>query len=387
MDLTVVDAGEVKGVHGLAILEHDIVCDVDNVVYGTHTGITDTLAHPCGAGSDADVLDHTGGVAGAELRVFNDYLCIVVYIAVGAGLHNRLVELELLAEGDGSLTGKTDHAEAVGAVGSDLKFHNVIIIADYSADIVAGLAILTEDKNTVGNAVGELLLLCVQILKSAHLAELCVVSEHIAVVDILAVGDDLDLTGAQIKLQLPLELAVALNMQHVGCNYGAVYTVTVVNVGADGGLFGVDGMVVTQNGGGLYLTVGIVMGGQRKLFEGAEHTGGLNTAQLALFNLHAAGQQGLVQSHGYKVAHMDVPCTGADLYRLFLSHIQLCHQHMVGIGVLVQREDLAHHNAVHALAEILGDFHLGARDGHSLGKTSVVIVFYGKLNKLIEPFS
>src|SRR5699024_1437291 len=38
-DFVLLDAGIVKSVHGLAIFQHDIVGDIDNVVDGTHAGV------------------------------------------------------------------------------------------------------------------------------------------------------------------------------------------------------------------------------------------------------------------------------------------------------------------------------------------------------------
>ena len=121
-----------------------------------------------------------------------------------------------------------------------------------------------------------------------------------------------------------------------------------------------------------------------KLLERAEHAVGGNAAQLALGDLHAAGQQGVVQGGRHQVAHMDVPGPGADLYRLALADVDLADQHMVGIGVLLQGHNAAHLHVMDVLAQVLGDLHLGAGQGHGLGELSV-----GGINsdKLIQPFS
>ena len=65
VNLVVADAGKVERVHGLAVLKHDVVCDVDDVVYRAHTGVADTLTHPARGRRDLDVLDHARGVARA----------------------------------------------------------------------------------------------------------------------------------------------------------------------------------------------------------------------------------------------------------------------------------------------------------------------------------
>ena len=64
-------AGEVEGVHGLAVLQHHIVGDIHNVVDGTDAGVPEPLAHPRGRGPDLHVLHQAGGVAGAEVGILN----------------------------------------------------------------------------------------------------------------------------------------------------------------------------------------------------------------------------------------------------------------------------------------------------------------------------
>ena len=64
-DLTALHIAVVEGVHGLAILQHNVVGNVHNVVDGTHTHGTQPLPHPLGGGGDLHVADHPGGVAGA----------------------------------------------------------------------------------------------------------------------------------------------------------------------------------------------------------------------------------------------------------------------------------------------------------------------------------
>ena len=146
-------------------------------------------------------------------------------------------------------------------------------------------------------------------------------------------------------------------------------------------------MVVAQNGGGLDLRVGEIVGGHVQLLDGAEHTVGGHAAELALGDLHAAGEQGVVQGRRDQIPHVHVPRTGTDLNRLTLPHVDLGHQHVVGVGVLFDGQDLAHLYIFHFLAQVLGDFHLGAGDGHGLGKGLVVDFFQGQINKLIQPFS
>ena len=46
--LAALDIAIVKSVHRLAVFHHDIVCDINNVVNGTHAHCTQTLTHPLG---------------------------------------------------------------------------------------------------------------------------------------------------------------------------------------------------------------------------------------------------------------------------------------------------------------------------------------------------
>ena len=138
MHFSVVNAGEVKSVHGLAVFEHDIVRDVDYVVYRSHSGISDTLAHPGGRRGDLYVFYHSGSVSRAELGVLNDDLGHIVDIAAGFGFNNRGVKLKLLTESNCRFSCKPYDAETVRTVRGDLKFHNMVIHAYQLADIVSG---------------------------------------------------------------------------------------------------------------------------------------------------------------------------------------------------------------------------------------------------------
>ena len=385
--LAVVDTGEVERVHRLAVLQHDIVRDIDDIVYRAHTGVADTLAHPFGAGGDLYVLDHARGVARTERGVLNDDLCKLVYVAAGLGLYHRLMQRQLLAEGDGGLARKADHAQAVGAVGRDLKLDHVVVHADERAYIVAGAAVLVQHEYAVGDAVGELLLLGVQVGKRAYEPRLGVIGDHVALVHVLAAAYRVAHAGACVKLALPLVDAVGLHARHL-CRYHAAEDgLAAADVGGDGRRVGVERVVVAKYGGGLYLTVGVVVRGELQLLEGAQHTVGFNAAQLAAGYLHAAGQHGIVQRRGNHVALMHIPRAGAYLHGRLRADVYLRHQHVVGIRVLRDGKDPAHLDVLDALAQILGYLHLRAGDSHRLAEGAVVILIYRKINKLVEPFS
>ena len=159
---------------------------------------------------------------------------------------------------------------------------------------------------------------------------------------------------------------------------------TRLDIGGDGGLFGVDGLIVAKNGGGGDGGVGEITLVQTQLIKTAEHTVGLDAPELALFNLHAAGEGGLVLGNGNQIAHMDVPCAGDDLNSLIGANVDLADPHMVGVGVTLQSSDLTHHHVGDLSSQILKTLHLGAGEGHSLRKIFIVCV---NGDKLVEPFS
>ena len=105
-DLVALDILDVKGVHRLAVLEHDVVGDV--------------------------VVD----VAAAALDL-------------------RLMEVERLVEGGRRLAGKTDDRQAVRAVRGDLKLDGGVVAAQRRGDVLADLAVLLNEEDTVLDGVRE----------------------------------------------------------------------------------------------------------------------------------------------------------------------------------------------------------------------------------------
>ena len=89
---TTLYAGIIKGVHRLAIFQHNIVCDINNIVDGTHAVITQTAAHPSGGGLNFDVFYHFCSVAGAKVCVGYFHLEKIGDVSVSA-LYNRRVQL------------------------------------------------------------------------------------------------------------------------------------------------------------------------------------------------------------------------------------------------------------------------------------------------------
>ena len=61
-DLAVGEFSGVEGVHGLAVFEHHVVSDIDDVVDRTEPDGGETLLHPVGGRLDGDAGDDGGGV-------------------------------------------------------------------------------------------------------------------------------------------------------------------------------------------------------------------------------------------------------------------------------------------------------------------------------------
>ena len=263
----------------------------------------------------------------------------------------------------------------------------MIVAAEKRRHIVTGLAVLMQDQDAVGNAVRKLLLLGVQILERADGLLAGVIGHQIARVDVLAVRHGDSLAAAQIQGAAPAVHTGQLHRLDRRGNDLAKDLVAGLDVSGDGGLGRVDGVIVAQDSGRLDGRVVEIVNREFKFLERAEHTEGLDATELTLGNFHAAGQQRVMQSRGDKIALMDVPGAGADLYWCILAHLQLADQHMVGIGVLLQLQDLADLDVFHARREILRDLNLGAGDRHRLSKGLVVNLIQAQVHELVKPFS
>ena len=305
-------------------------------------------------------------------------------VAASLGADDGRVELQLLVEGRGRLAGETDHAQAVGAVRGDLEFDDMVVIAEQCGHVVAGLHVLVQDQDAVGEAVRELALLGVKVSQCADAVFCRVIGDQVALVQVLAARDEL---GIGSEAQLPQVHTGVFHVLDLCGNDLAEDAVTGLDVGADRGLFGVDGLVVAEDRGRLDDGIGEVVLGHVQLFERAEHAVRHDAAQLALRDCHAAGEPRVVQRRGHEVAHMDVPGAGADLHGIALAHVELQHQHMVGVRVALDRQDAPHLHVFHAPAQILGGLHLRARDGHSLVKFTVADLAQRQIDILSQPFS
>ena len=157
-----------------------------------------------------------------------------------------------------------------------------------------------------------------------------------------------------------------------------------LDIRRDGGLFRVDGVVVAQNGGGGDGGVGEVPLVQPQLVQAAHHAVGQHPPQLAPLDLLAAGQGGVMEGHRRQIAHVNVPRPGDDLKGPFPAHIQPAHPHMVAVLVALHGQHTAHHHIFDLRPQLGGALHLGAGQGHGLGKLPVGHIY---LDKFIEPLT
>ena len=384
-DVAAFDAAEVKCVHRLAVFEHHIVRDIDDVVDGAHAAVAQSLAHPARRRCNFDVFHHARGVARAEVAVLNVDVDKVGDAAAAAVRLGR-VQLKGALERRARLAGKADDGKAVGAVRRDLKLDDGIVKAEDVRHVEARLGVLfLQNEDTVGDAVRELLLLGVQVFERADGAALRVVRDEVALVEVRA--DSLRRTGDCAVVHANVVAAVrALHRLDAAAEHRAVDLVAGLDVSGDGGLRGVDGMIVVQKRRGRDDGIGEVMLRRHaKLLERAEHTVGLYAAQLALFDLHAARQMRAVQRCGDIVAHMDVPRAGNDLHGLGLTDVDLADPHVVGVFMALHLENFADDHVLEVFVRTLDGLDLRAGERHLVVEFLIGDIL--EVNEFVEPIT
>ena len=145
--------------------------------------------------------------------------------------------------------------------------------------------------------------------------------------------------------------------------------------------------VIAENQNAVFDGIGEIVNGYVQFLYGAQHTVGLFATELALGDVNAAGQIGVVLSNGNIVADLNVLCTGNDLNRFFFANVNLANPHMVGVFVALDFLNQAYHNILNFCTGIGGDFYLGAGNGHCLGKVMSAHFGHGQVDKFIQPFS
>ena len=130
--------------------------------------------------------------------------------------------------------------------------------------------------------------------------------------------------------------------------------------------------------------IGIVVGVETELAEGAEHTLARHAAQLAGTDLLAAGERGAVQRHGDHVADGDVLRAGDDGELMLLSRVDRADPQVIGVGVPFHGKDAPDRDVFDALAGAGECFDLGAGHGHAVAE---LLVGYGDARVIAEPFA
>ena len=188
-DLLAADAREVERVHGLAVFEHDVVGNVNDVVDRAHAAVAQTLAHPRRGRRDLDVAHHARGVARAERRIVDADADVVVDVLAAAGDVGR-VQAEGLVKRHGGLARQTNHGQAVRAVRRDFKLDHVVVHADDGGNVVARLhAVLLHDPQAILDGIGVVMQRQAELLERAHHAVGELTAQHTGM-DLLAVGQE-----------------------------------------------------------------------------------------------------------------------------------------------------------------------------------------------------
>ena len=124
--------------------------------------------------------------------------------------------------------------------------------------------------------------------------------------------------------------------------------------------------------------------GEAQLFVRAQHTAGLDAAELALGDVDAAGQIRVVLRDRDEIALVHVLCAGDDLHRLARAAVDHANPHMIGIFVLLHRKDLADDDVLDLGVHALGRLDLLTGEGHDR------VIFFIRsrdVNEFAEPFS
>ena len=136
--------------HRLAILDHDVVRDVDDVVDRADACRAKTLPHPLGTGRNFDVFHHAGRVPQAKIVCRDLDIEKVSQAAFRAALHNGLMMAHGNVERRRRLAREAEKGIAVRAVVRDLEFYDGVVVADDFVHVLADLyALVIEDPDAV----------------------------------------------------------------------------------------------------------------------------------------------------------------------------------------------------------------------------------------------
>ena len=157
----------IEAVHGLAIFQHHIVCNIHKVVDGAHAAQAQALAHPAGRGLHAHVFHHGAHIAVAKLRVFNFHAQLFGRVAV-AGLHLGHMVAEGHAKRGSRLAPKAAHRKAVWPVGGYFKLYAHVVQPQHGRNGRAQRRGLVQHHNAVLALAGKIVQGKAQLANGAH---------------------------------------------------------------------------------------------------------------------------------------------------------------------------------------------------------------------------
>ena len=165
-DLAALQRVHIKGVHGLADLQHDVVGDVHHVGDAAQAAQRQTAAHPAGGFPGGDVAHIVADVARAEVgRFHRDVQARVLIVAggvIGGGHFQGLVQCRR------DFPGNAQNALAVGTVGGDGDVKNIVVQPHNRLDGGAGDGVLGQIQQTVHLGAGIQVLVQAQFLAGAE---------------------------------------------------------------------------------------------------------------------------------------------------------------------------------------------------------------------------
>ena len=208
--------------HRLTVFKHDIICDVDDVVYRSDSAGSETGSQPERRGSDLYVFDCFCAVSGAKRRIVDsdgkiigDVIFSVALRAYGLGI------FEFFVQSCGAFACYRGERKAIGTIEGKLKIDDCVVKHTYVFYVVTGLAVFFKNEYAVLYSIREIVFVETQFAERTehtfgkHTAELsgfyclsagqkCAVlayRDKVACLYVLSTGDDLKrLSFADIEL-------------------------------------------------------------------------------------------------------------------------------------------------------------------------------------------
>ena len=116
----------IERVHRLAVFQHNIVCDIDDIVDRTHAAGAQALAHPARRRFDFDIFDHARRVARAQRGGCDLDGKIAVDIA-GRAFDDGRFDVERLIERDGRFARQPRNRQTIRPVRGDFKLNARVV--------------------------------------------------------------------------------------------------------------------------------------------------------------------------------------------------------------------------------------------------------------------